>query len=219
MPTPKTAIVTGASQGIGAGLANAFDERGYNVVATSRQVSRRRSFRLPIGLAVVDGDIADPETAKALLRRRLRASARSTPWSTMPGSSSPRPFVDYTIEDYRKLAATNLEGFLHLTQLVVRQMLAQKTGGSIVSITTPLVDHPIAGVNASVAMMTKGGIEAHLQEHRDGICEGRNPRQHGRARRRRYAAAQGQSEGLPEDVVARCTAFPAFRKSSMRSSS
>ena len=71
-----------------------------------------------------------------------------------------KPFVDYTIEDYRRLAATNLEGFLHLTQRVVRQMLAQKSGGSIVSITTPMVDHPLAGVHASVAMLTKGGIEA-----------------------------------------------------------
>jgi NAD(P)-dependent dehydrogenase (short-subunit alcohol dehydrogenase family) len=71
-----------------------------------------------------------------------------------------KPFIDYTIEDYRRLAATNLEGFLHLTQRVVRRMLAQKCGGNIVSITTPMVDHPIAGVNASVAMLTKGGVEA-----------------------------------------------------------
>jgi NAD(P)-dependent dehydrogenase (short-subunit alcohol dehydrogenase family) len=85
-----------------------------------------------------------------------------------------KSFIDYTIEDYRRLAATNLEGFLHLTQRVVRQMLAQNSGGSIVSITTSLVDHPIAGVDASVAMATKGGIEAvskniAMEYAKDGI--------------------------------------------------
>ena len=74
----------------------------------------------------------------------------------------------------RRLASTNLEGFIHLTQLAVRQMLKQKSGGSIVSITTPLVNHPIAGLNASVAMATKGGIEAMskniaLEYAKDGI--------------------------------------------------
>src|SRR5260370_25028714 len=75
-------------------------------------------------------------------------------------ASLTRAWFDSTIEDSGRRAATNVEGFLHLTQRVVRQMLAQKRGGSIVSITTPMVDHPIAGVNASVAMLTKGGIEA-----------------------------------------------------------
>ena len=72
----------------------------------------------------------------------------------------PPPFVDYTIEDFRKLSSTNLDGFIHLTQLAIRQMLAQKSGGSVVSITSSVVDHPIAGVTASVAMITKGAIDA-----------------------------------------------------------
>jgi NAD(P)-dependent dehydrogenase (short-subunit alcohol dehydrogenase family) len=158
--TAKTIIITGASQGIGAGLANSFIERGYNVVATSRQVSRSMQIDASDRLARVDGDIADPDTADAVVKTALAGFGSIDALVNNAGIFFTKPFIDYTVEDYRRLAATNLEGFLHLTQRVVRQMLAQQRGGSIVSITTPLVDHPIAGVNASVAMLTKGGIEA-----------------------------------------------------------
>jgi NAD(P)-dependent dehydrogenase (short-subunit alcohol dehydrogenase family) len=158
--TDKTVIVTGASQGIGAGLANSFLDRGYNVVATSRRVSQSAEINASDRLARVDGDIADPETAKAVVEAALARFGSIGALVNNAGIFFTRPFVDYTIEDYRRLTATNLEGFLHLTQRVVRRMLAQKSGGSIVSITTPMVDHPIAGVNASVAMLTKGGVEA-----------------------------------------------------------
>lgn len=160
MQTRKTAIITGASQGIGAGLANTFLERGYNVVATSRRVSQSTDIHASERLALVDCDIADPETAKAVVEAALQRFGSIDALVNNAGIFFTKPFIDYTIDDYRRLTATNLEGFLHLTQRVVRQMLAQKRGGSIVSITTPLVDHPIAGVNASVAMLTKGGIEA-----------------------------------------------------------
>jgi NAD(P)-dependent dehydrogenase (short-subunit alcohol dehydrogenase family) len=156
----KTVIITGASQGIGAGLANRFLERGYNVVATSRRVSQSAEVSASDRLAPVDGDIAEPETAKAVVETALARFGSIDALVNNAGIFFTKPFIDYTIEDYRRLAATNLEGFLHLTQRVVRQMLAQKRGGSIVSVTTPMVDHPIAGVNASVAMLTKGGIEA-----------------------------------------------------------
>ena len=158
--TDKTVIVTGASQGIGAGLANRFLERGYNVVATSRRVTQSAELSASERLARVDGDIAEPETAKAVVETALARFGSIDALVNNAGIFFTKPFIDYTIEDYRRLAATNLEGFLHLTQYVVRQMLAQKRGGSIVSITTPMVDHPIAGVNASVAMLTKGGVEA-----------------------------------------------------------
>src|SRR5271156_2133534 len=160
MPTRKTAVITGASQGIGAGLTNSFLERGYNVVATSRRVSQSAEINASDRLARVDGDIADPETAKAVVETALARFGSIDALVNNAGIFFTKPFIDCTIEDYRRLAATNLEGFLHLTQRVVRQMLAQKSGGSIVSITTPMVDHPIAGLNASVAMLTKGGIEA-----------------------------------------------------------
>jgi NAD(P)-dependent dehydrogenase (short-subunit alcohol dehydrogenase family) len=160
MQTRKTAVITGASQGIGAGLANGFLERGYNVVATSRRVSQSTEINPSERLVRVDGDIADPETAKAVVETALTRFGSIEALVSNAGIFFTKPFIDYTIEDYRRLSATNLEGFLHLTQRVVRQMLAQKRGGSIVSITTPMVDHPIAGLNASVAMLTKGGIEA-----------------------------------------------------------
>lgn len=160
MQTGKTVIITGASQGIGAGLANAFLDRGYNVVATSRRVTETKEIKTSYRLARVDGDIADPATAQRVVEAALGQFGTIDALVNNAGVFFTKPFVDYTFDDYRKLASTNLEGFIHLTQLVVRQMLAQKTGGSIVSITTPLVDHPIAGINASVAMATKGGIEA-----------------------------------------------------------
>jgi NAD(P)-dependent dehydrogenase (short-subunit alcohol dehydrogenase family) len=71
-----------------------------------------------------------------------------------------KPFTDYTAEDFKLLVSINLAGFVYITQLAVKQMLAQKSGGSIVSITASLADNPIAGVNASVPMITKGGIDA-----------------------------------------------------------
>jgi NAD(P)-dependent dehydrogenase (short-subunit alcohol dehydrogenase family) len=160
MHADKTVIVTGASQGIGAGVANAFLDRGYNVVATSRQVSRSGEIPDSDRVARVDGDIADPATARNVAEIALARFGAINALVNNAGIFFAKPFIDYTVDDYRKLASTNTEGFLHLTQLVVRQMLAQKSGGSIVSITTPLVDHPIAGVDVSVAMITKGGIEA-----------------------------------------------------------
>jgi NAD(P)-dependent dehydrogenase (short-subunit alcohol dehydrogenase family) len=158
--TNKTIIITGASQGIGAGLTNRFLERGYNVVATSRRISQSAQINPSDRLARVDGDIADPETAEAVVQTGLARFGSIEALVNNAGIFFTKPFIDYTIADYRRLAATNLEGFLHLTQRVVRQMLAQKRGGSIVSITTPMVDHPIVGVNVSVAMLTKGGVEA-----------------------------------------------------------
>ena len=174
MPKTKTILITGASQGIGAGLVNTFLERGYNVVATSRGVSQSREITNSDRLARVDGDIADPATAAKVTETALSRFGSIDALVNNAGIFFPKPFLDYTIEDFRRLAATNLDGFIHLTQRVVRQMLAQKSGGSIVSITTPMVDHPIAGVNASVAMMTKGGIEAiskniAMEYARDGI--------------------------------------------------
>jgi NAD(P)-dependent dehydrogenase (short-subunit alcohol dehydrogenase family) len=174
MSTSKTIVITGASQGIGAGLVNTFAGRGYNVVATSRSVSRSSEIPASDKVARVDGDIADPATARKVVETALSRFGRIDALVNNAGIFFAKPFVDYTLDDYRKLAATNVEGFLHLTQLVVRQMVAQKSGGSIVSITTPLIHHPIAGMPVSVAMITKGGIEAAskniaMEYARDGI--------------------------------------------------
>ncbi|WP_104665602.1 SDR family NAD(P)-dependent oxidoreductase [Ensifer adhaerens] len=170
----KVAIITGASQGIGAGLTNAFLAQGYDVVATSRNVSKSGEISDSDRLARVDGDIADPDTAKRAVDTAIDRFGSIDALVNNAGIFFTKPFVDYTAEDYRQLSATNIEGFIHTTQLVAKQMLAQKRGGSIVSITTPLADRPIAGMNASVAMLTKGGINAiskniAMEYARDGI--------------------------------------------------
>jgi NAD(P)-dependent dehydrogenase (short-subunit alcohol dehydrogenase family) len=174
MQRNKTILITGASQGIGAGLVNTFIERGYNVVATSRNVTRSEEIKPSKLLARVDGDIGDPATAKKVVETAITNFGAIDALVNNAGTFLPKPFLDYTIEDFRKLSSTNLDGFIHLTQLAIRQMLQQKSGGSVVSITSSMVDHPIAGVTASVAMITKGGLDAisrslAMEYARDGI--------------------------------------------------
>src|SRR6202008_4579322 len=94
-----------------------------------------------------------------------------------------KPFTDYTAEDFKALSSTNLEGFLYVTQGAVKQMVAQKSGGSVVTITASLAANPIVDITASVPMVTKGGLEAYTQLS-PGICEGEYSFQRGRARGR-----------------------------------
>src|SRR3954471_23794620 len=156
---PKTVIVTGASQGIGAAVANLFLERGYNVVANSRNILGKNELTRSDRLALVDGDIGQESTARRVVETAVQRFGSIEALVNNAGIFIAKPFLEYTTEDFRKLASTNLDGFLHITQLAARQMLAQKAG-SIVSITASIADHPIAALNASVAMITKGGINA-----------------------------------------------------------
>jgi NAD(P)-dependent dehydrogenase (short-subunit alcohol dehydrogenase family) len=170
----KTAIVTGASQGIGAGLVKTFLERGYNVVATSREMTKSRAFVASDKLALVDGDIGQMSTAANIVETATSKFRSIDALINNAGIFFAKPFTSYTIEDFRALASTNLEGFIYVTQLTIKQMVAQKSGGSIVSMTTTMADHPIAGVNASVPMITKGGIQAitrslAMEYAKDGI--------------------------------------------------
>jgi NAD(P)-dependent dehydrogenase (short-subunit alcohol dehydrogenase family) len=157
---PKTAIVTGASQGIGAGLVNAFLDRGYNVVANSRNITRSGVFEASDNLALVDGSIAEAATAAKIAEVAKSRFGSIDALVNNAGIYFSKPFTDYTIDDLRSLVSVNIEGFLFITQLAIKQMLAQNTGGSIVNITSTLVDHPIAGANSAVPMITKGGLEA-----------------------------------------------------------
>lgn len=160
MKAHPTIVITGASQGIGAGLVSRFLERGYNVVATSRKISASTELPQSERLLRVDGDVADPATAAKVVDAAVAKFGSVDALVNNAGIFIAKPFLDITLEDYRSLQATNVDGFLHMTQRVVRQILSQGTGGSIVSITSPLADNPIAGANAAVAMITKGGIEA-----------------------------------------------------------
>ena len=159
MADKKTVIVTGASQGIGAAIVYAFLERGYQVVGTSRRISNA-GFAASPHLALVDGDIGELATAEKITQIALAKFGSIDHVVNNAGIFSTKPFTDYTAEDFRKLISTNLEGFIFTTQLAVRHMLAQGTGGSVTTITAALADNPIAGVTASIPMITKGGLNA-----------------------------------------------------------
>ncbi len=158
--TKKTAIVTGASQGIGAGLVEAFLQRGYCVVANSRNISKANPFPASVDLALVDGDIRDPGTAAKIVDTAVSRFGRIDALVNNAGIYFSKHLTDYTVDDLRSLISVNIEGFVFTTQRVIKQMLAQKTGVSIVNITAAQVDHPIAGVNSAIPMITKGGIQA-----------------------------------------------------------
>ena len=156
----KTAIVTGASQGIGAAVANLFLDRGYNVVANSRSISNKNELQRSDNLLLVDGDIGLASTAEKLVTAAVKRFGSVDALVNNAGIFFPKPFVEYTPEDFRVLSSTNLDGFIYVTQLAVKQMLAQKTGGSVVSVGASIADHPISVFTASVPMITKGGINA-----------------------------------------------------------
>jgi len=155
----KTVVITGASQGIGAGLVEAFLVRGYDVVGTARNATKSKELPASDHLALIDGDIGQFETAQKIAELAVKKFGSIDAVVANAGIFLVKPFIEYTPEDFAALVATNLAGFIHVTQLAVKQMLAQNTGGSIVSITAALADNPIAGVTASVAMITKGGLE------------------------------------------------------------
>jgi NAD(P)-dependent dehydrogenase (short-subunit alcohol dehydrogenase family) len=167
----KTAIVTGAHRGIGAGLVERFLQEGYNVVATSRNGSQ--SLVASPTLVVVDGDIGKQATATETVEAAISHFGAIHVLVNNAGIYYIKPFTDFTADDFNALASTNLLGFLFITQLTVKQMLKQKSG-SVVTITGALADNPIAGVNASVSMITKGGLntvtrQLAIEYAKDGI--------------------------------------------------
>src|SRR5881398_1611506 len=159
----KTAIVTGASQGIGAGIVKGFVERGFNVVANSRRMTQSTEVAASAHVALVDGHIGEPATAARVVETALSRFKSIDVLVNNAGIFFTKPFTEYTADDIKSLISTNVEGFLYVTQLAIKQMLAQGTGGSIVTITAALADNPIRGVPAAVPMITKGGLETVTQ--------------------------------------------------------
>ncbi len=155
----KTAIVTGASQGIGAGLVTAFQRNGYRVVANSRNISKTNSFTASADLVLVEGDIGKRETAAKIVEAAISRFGTIDVLVNNAGIFIPKLFTEYTVDDFDALVSTNLAGFFHVSQLAVKQMLKQKSG-SIVNISTTLVDQPLAGVPAALQVLTKGGLNA-----------------------------------------------------------
>jgi NAD(P)-dependent dehydrogenase (short-subunit alcohol dehydrogenase family) len=140
-----------------------FLERGFNVVANSRKVTQSTEVAASDHVALVEGHIGEPATAATIVETALSRFKSIDVLVNNAGIFFTKPFTDYTTEDFQSLVSTNVEGFLYVTQLSIRQMLAQKTGGSIVTITAALARNPIRGVTAAVPMITKGGLETITQ--------------------------------------------------------
>ena len=169
----KTMIVTGASRGIGAGVTKAFVQRGYNVVANSLH-GANGEVEPSEKVAFVGGNIAEASTAEKIAATAMSRFGSIDGVVNNAGIFFTKPFTEYTAHDFELLSGTNLQGYIYITQLAVKQMLAQDTGGSVTCVTSAMVEHPIAGVKASIPMVTKGGLEAitrslALEYAREGI--------------------------------------------------
>jgi len=151
----KVVVVTGASQGIGAEIVKAYREKGFRVVATSRNMPESSDP----DIVNVSGDIADRETARRVIGAAIETFGRLDSLVNNAGIFVAKPFTAYTAEDYAAVTGTNMTGFFHITQLAIAEM-EKNQRGHVVSITTTLVDHAIDGVPSVMASLTKGGINA-----------------------------------------------------------
>lgn len=151
----KVAVITGASQGIGAGLVRGFLDRGYRVVANSRSIKPDHSAEV----LSVAGDIADPAVADRVIGEAVAKFGRVDTLVNNAGIFISKPFTEYTEDDFTRKLSVNLGGFFHVSQRAVRQMLKQG-GGHIVNLTTTLVGQPVKGVPSALASLTKGGLDA-----------------------------------------------------------
>jgi NAD(P)-dependent dehydrogenase (short-subunit alcohol dehydrogenase family) len=151
----KVAIITGASQGIGAGLVEGFLGRGYRVVANSRTI---RPVDSP-DVVTIAGDVSDPQAADRVVAEAIGRFGRIDTLVNNAGIFISKPFVDYTEADFAAKLSVNLAGFFHITQRAARRMLEQGSG-HIVQITTTMADQPMTAVPAALASLTKGGLNA-----------------------------------------------------------
>ena len=151
----KVVIITGASQGIGAGLVQGFRARGHRVVANSWTIGPSDDSNV----LVVNGDIADRATAERVVATAIERFGRIDTLVNNAGIFIAKPFVDYTPADFARVLAVNLAGFFYVTQQAARHMLEQGTG-HIVNITTTIADQPLEIVPAAMTALSKGGLNA-----------------------------------------------------------
>jgi NAD(P)-dependent dehydrogenase (short-subunit alcohol dehydrogenase family) len=151
----KVAVITGASQGIGASLARAYRDQDYRIVAVARSIKPSNDD----AVLTVAGDVADPRTAERAIVEGLKRFGRIDTLVNNAGIFLAKPFTQYTEEDYANVLGVNVSGFFHFTQRAVAEMEKQRSG-HIVQITTSLVDHAIQGVPSVLASLTKGGLNA-----------------------------------------------------------
>jgi NAD(P)-dependent dehydrogenase (short-subunit alcohol dehydrogenase family) len=155
----RVAIVTGASSGIGLGITRALLERGYRVVGNSRSISKSRDLKPSEDLVLVDGDIGKKETAVKVVDAALKHFGRIDLLVNNAGIYLPKPFTEYTPEDFDTMIGTNVAGYFFVTQQAVARMREQKSG-HIVSISTVLTDQPLARAPISLPVITKSTIPA-----------------------------------------------------------
>ena len=151
----KVAIVTGASQGLGAGIAQGYRDNGYVVIANSRNIKQGADE----GIVAVAGDVSDPKVAEKIVATAIERFGRVDTLVNNAGIFIGKPFTEYTMDDFDSKIKVNLAGFFYITQFALRHMLEQHHG-HIVQITTTLVNQAIAGANAGLAVLTKGGPDA-----------------------------------------------------------
>lgn len=151
----KVVVITGASQGIGAGLVRGFLDRGYRVVANSRSIRPDDST----DVLAVGGDIAEPSVADRVIGGAVEKFGRVDTLVNNAGIFISKPFTEYTPDDFVRKLSVNLAGFFYISQRAIRQMLTQG-GGHLVNLTTTLVDQPVKGVPSALASLTKGGLDA-----------------------------------------------------------
>jgi len=151
----KVAVITGASQGIGAALVTAYRRRGYRVVATARSIKPTSDD----GILAVPGDVADRKTAERAISEGLARFGRIDTLVNNAGIFIAKPFTQYSAADYNAILGTNLAGFFHMTQLAIAEMEKQRSG-HVVQVSTSLVDHAITGIPSVLASLTKGGLNA-----------------------------------------------------------
>jgi len=152
----KVAVITGASQGIGADLVRGYLDRGYRVVANSRSIKPDASA----DVLAVAGDIADPAVADRVIEGAVETFGRVDTLINNAGIFIAKPFTEYTEADFANVMSVNVAGFFHVSQRAIRQMLQQGGGGHVVNITTTLVGQPVKGLPSAMASLTKGGLDA-----------------------------------------------------------
>ena len=149
----KVVIITGGSQGIGAGLVAEYRRRGWAVVATSRTIKPSADP----GVLTVDGDISEAATTDRVISGALGRFGRIDTLVNNAGVYISKPFTDYTADDYATVVGVNLTGFFTLTQRAVGEML-KRGSGHIVNITTTLADYASSSAPSVLTSLTKGGL-------------------------------------------------------------
>src|SRR5215470_384064 len=155
----QTAVITGASSGIGLGLTKGFLSAGFNVVANSRRLTTAGTLTPSDDLLLVDGDVGEPSTARNLITSAEHRFGKIDVLINNAGIFVPKQFVEYTPEDFHRVVSTNLAGFFYMSQEAARHM-KKNGGGQIITITTTLAQQPVAGVTAALTSLTKGGLNS-----------------------------------------------------------